>query len=50
MISYTEAVISVFSNGWYFTPTSYCWPSVGSKDLPPRWGAAVPRVGRNDSE
>ncbi|MNF18965.1 hypothetical protein D3C80_2233850 [compost metagenome] len=43
----TEAVIIVLSNGWYFTPTSYCSPSVGLKALPL---ASVPVVGRKDSE
>ncbi|MNH17944.1 hypothetical protein D3C79_776330 [compost metagenome] len=46
----TEAVNKVPSTGWYFSPTSYCSPSLGSNALPPRSGAAVPTVGKNDWE
>ncbi|MNE69908.1 hypothetical protein D3C80_1656640 [compost metagenome] len=43
----TDAVSKVPSTGWYFTPTSYCSPSVGSNDLP---AESVPSVGKNDCE
>ncbi|MCY1444461.1 hypothetical protein D9M71_609340 [compost metagenome] len=47
VISKPARVSRMLSVGWYFTPTSHCSPSLGSKLEPLR---SIPGLGRKDSE